>query len=155
MRRIARLCARFCLYGVFWGWTCMAAMMTAVWAAAGAAGLEPMTRDFSRQVLWAALVGVGFTLPAVLYRLDRPALSVKILIHFGVGMGIFFPVAFSLGWIPYAPGSPWQAMLQLAIGAGIFFAIWSVFYFANRYEAKRINARVRQLQAQKDDEEEG
>ena len=68
------------------------------------------------------------------------------MIHFGVGMGVFYPVSIYLGWIPFYPDRIDYTVLQFLFSCAIFMLIWFCFYLFNRNEAKRINKRLRELE---------
>ena len=70
----------------------------------------------------------------------------KTIIHFCVGMGVFYPVAVSLGWIPFYPDRILYTVLQFLASCGIFMTIRLGFYLFNRNEAKRINKRLREME---------
>lgn len=120
----------FCLFGYLY---------------AGEAFLQPIMLDFARQVLGSVLVGIACGSTAIVYTSERLPFVIQVLIHFVVGLGVFFPTAVYLGWIPYAPENPLATILQFLLACAIFAAIWGCFYLYNRHEARVINRRLRDM----------
>ena len=135
---------RYILFGIAWGCTWLVGMgvLLSIWSPEA---FRVLMSSYPLQALGAAAVGVASTLPARIYSVRRLPYLLRFLVHAGVALGVFFPVAFALGWIPYHPGNPGITILEIVYGTGIFFAIWLVFYLINRKEARRINERVREL----------
>lgn len=140
-----RQTVKYTLFGVAWGCTWLVAMGAAfsLWDKAAFAA---MMQSYPQQALGAAAVGVASTLPARIYSLRRLAYGWRFAIHICAALSVFFPVSFALGWIPYCPEEFGVTAAEILIGAGIFLAIWCVFFLINRREAHRINERVRDLQ---------
>lgn len=103
-------------------------------------------QDFTRQSVGAMVIGVACGSTSIIYQFGRPSYFLKILIHFCVGMGVFYPIAISLGWIPFYPDRVIFTALHFLSSCGIFMVIWAGFYLFNRKEAKRINKRLRELE---------
>ena len=108
--------------------------------------LREVFEDFGRQSAGAMLVGIACGGTAVIYQFERFSVMVKTIIHFCVGMGVFYPVALSLGWIPFYPDRIGYTVLQFLASCCIFMVIWFGFYLFNRNEAKRINERLREME---------
>ncbi len=92
------------------------------------------------------IVGIGSASIAIIYQFEKPSEAVKRLIHFGVGMGVFYPTALYLGWIPFYPDKILHTISSFFISCSIFMAIWFCFYLFNRGEARKINNRLRELE---------
>ncbi len=146
MKSMAKLIIRYLCYGIslgctFFVFTCLFGCL-----AAGNEFLSPVMADFARQSLGAVLTGIGFGTTAVISQFERPSGLTKLLIHFLIGMGIYYPTAFYLGWIPFYRAKLLYTVLQLLISCGVFFAIWLCFYLFNRNEARKINSKIREFQ---------
>ena len=89
----------------------------------------------------AIAVGMGFSLPSVVYDSEKLAMPLKVLIHMGSGFAIYFAVALPVGWIPtaYGPGAAVTAIACAALTSGL---IWLGFYLYNRHQARQINSRL-------------
>ena len=94
----------------------------------------------------AMIVGIACGGTAVIYQFNRPSGLMKVIIHFCVGMGVFYPTAVYLGWIPFYPDRVGYTIGQFLFSCGIFMVIWFCFYLFNRNEAKRINKRLREME---------
>ena len=88
-------------------------------------------------------MGIACGSTSIVYRIDRLSLGIQILLHFTLGMGGYFLAAFSLGWIPLE--NKWYMMVFIILGVLIFTAIWSIFFFYNKREEKKMNERLKEL----------
>lgn len=146
MKHTAKLVIKYILHGISMGCTFFVISCLVCLALGGEDMLMLICRDFARQSIGAVIVGIGFGGTAVVYQFDRPSGFLKVLIHFCVGMGIFYPVAIYLGWFPFYPDRIIYTVLQFLYSCSIFMAIWFCFYLFNRNEAKRINKRLKERQ---------
>ena len=146
MKDTVKLVIKYILYGISLGCTFFVIMCLSFFVGGGEDELMLIFKDFARQSIGAMLVGVACGGTSVIYQFDRPSEFLKIMIHFGVGMGVFYPVGIYLGWIPFYPDRIIYTVLQFLSSCVIFMVIWSCFYLFNRNEAKRINKRLRELE---------
>lgn len=146
MKHTVKLMVRYILYGISLGCTFFVIMCLSFFVGGGEEFLASIFRDFGRQSVGAMIVGIACGGTAVVYQFNRLSVFMKTLIHFCVGMGVFYPTAVYLGWIPFFPDNVIITVLQFLFSCGIFMAIWFCFYLFNRSEAKRINERLRELQ---------
>lgn len=146
MRHIIKLGIKYILYGISLGCTFFVIMCLSFSAGGGEDILMTISRDFVRQSVGAMIVGIACGGASIVYQFDRPSVFFKIMIHFCVGMGVFYPVSIYLGWIPFYPDRIIFTVLQFLSACGIFMIIWLCFYLFNRNEAKRINKRLRALE---------
>ena len=93
------------------------------------------------------IVGVGFTLPSIVYDKENLSLFLKGCIHMGIGFIIYFPVAYFVGWLPVELGifAIIFTMIFMLIASLI---IWIGFYFYHKDEARKIN-KIIQAQQEK------
>ena len=80
----------------------------------------------------------GKELVSVIYQFDHPSGFLKTIIHFCVGMSVFYPIAIYLGWIPFHSDKIFFTVLQFLSSCVIFMAIWFYFYLFHRNEAKKL-----------------
>lgn len=146
MKHTVKLVVRYILYGISLGCTFFVIMCLSFFIGGGEEFLASIFRDFGRQSVGAMIVGIACGGAAVIYQFNRLSVLAKTLIHFCVGMGVFYPTAVYLGWIPFYPDNMIITVLQFLFSCGIFMAIWFCFYLFNRSEAKRINERLRELE---------
>ncbi len=146
MRHTIKLVIKYILSGISLGCTFFVIMCLSysIWGEEDI--LLLISKDFTRQSIGAIIIGVACGSTSIIYQFDRPSYFLKILIHFCVGMGVFYPIAIYLGWIPFYPDRIIFTVLQFLSSCGIFVIIWSVFYLFNRNEAKRINKRLKELE---------
>lgn len=129
--------------GITWGCTICTLILICIAATNG----EIFSMDstlFIKYAIGSMIVGMGFTVPSLIY--DKKNLSIKIqtLIHMGCGFGVYLPIACCLGWLPVSMG--WKAVaLPLAFAVITAFAIWYGFYLYYKREAQRINTRLKEL----------
>lgn len=145
MKHIIKLTFKYILYGISIGCTSFVIMCLSYSIGGGEDTLMKIFEDFTRQSLGAIIVGIACGGTAIVYQFDRPTFLLKTIIHFCVGMGIFYSTAIYLGWIPFYPDRKIITVLQFLFSCGIFMAIWFCFYLFNRNEAKRINKRLKEL----------
>ena len=135
---------KYLLYGISWGWSFFVLINIIGYLAAGQRYLEPLMENFVSQALYAALVGIACGSTSIVYTFDRLPWAAQIAIHFVVGIGTYFAVAFTQGWIPLM--NVWSAVIFIVIGILIFAGIWSGFYFFNMAEARRVNEKLKQME---------
>lgn len=146
MKHIVKLAVKYILYGISIGCTSFVIMCLSYSIGDGEDTLMQIFEDFTSQSVGAILVGIACGGTAIVYQFDRPSYFWKIIIHFCIGMGVFYPTAVYLGWIPFYPERKIIMVLQFLFSCGIFMAIWFCFYLFNRNEAKRINKRLKELE---------
>lgn len=147
MKHTVKLVVKYILYGISLGCTSFVVMCLSYFVWGGEEYLAPICRDFARQSVGAMIVGIACGGTSIVYQFERPSVLLKIIIHFCVGMGVFYPVGISLGWIPFYPDRIVLTALQFLFSCGMFMVIWFCFYLFNRNEAKRINKRLRELES--------
>lgn len=153
MKHTVKLVIKYILYGISFGCTFFVIMCLSYFVGGGEDLLMSIFKDFARQSIGAMIVGIACGGTAIVYQFDRPSGFWKTVIHFCVGMGVFYPVGIYLGWIPFYPDKIMYTVLQFLSSCGIFMVIWFCFYLFNRNEAKRINERLRELERQRADNE--
>lgn len=146
MKHMVRLVLKYMLYGSSIGCTFFVVMCLsyAIWG--GEEILMLVFQDFTRQSLGAIVVGIACGGTSVIYQFDRPAVFWKVIIHFCIGMGVFYPVGIYLGWIPFHSGRIIFTALQFLASCGVFMVIWFCFYLFNRNDARKINKKLRELE---------
>ena len=135
----------FC-YCISWGCTVLVFSCLTAYAINKEAYLSLIMEDFARHAIGAMIVGVACGGSAIVYQAERLSTMTKFIIHFGIGMGGFYPVALYLGWIPFYSDRMLYTVLQFLFSCGIFVGIWLCFYLFNRSDARKINNRLRELE---------
>lgn len=146
MKHSIKLIIKYLCHGITWGCTTLVLLCLFYQLFGAEDTLLLIMNDFSRHAVGSILVGIACGSTAIVYQFDRPSFGAKAAIHFIVGMGVFYPVALSLHWIPYHSGDILYTILQFLFSCFIFVAIWFCFYLFNRGEAKKINDRLKELE---------
>ena len=146
MKHIGKMLIKYIFYGISWGCTFFVFTCLMLSLFGGEDYLRMIMEDFTRQAIGSMIVGIGSASIAIIYQFEKPSEAVKRLIHFGVGMGVFYPTALYLGWIPFYPDKILHTISSFFISCSIFIAILFCFYLFNRGEARKINNRLRELE---------
>lgn len=144
MKSMLKMVMKYIFYGISLGCTSFVVMCLSYSVGGRRDILAEIFNDFTRQAVGAMIVGLACGGTAIVYQSHRLSGLAKKIIHFGVGMGVFYPVAVYLGWIPFYPERLGVTALQFLFFGGIFMVIWFGFYLWNRKEAKMINERLRE-----------
>lgn len=144
MKHPVKLILKFLLRGITWGCTYFVFFCFIAYYLQGKDFLLTILEQFPKHALGSMVVGIGYGSASVVYVWERPSLVVKAGIHFFVGTGIFFVVAFRLAWIPMQTGG--DLALEFLISCVTFALMWCVFYLFNRKEARAINERLKELE---------
>lgn len=145
MKQTVKLVIRYLIYGIAMGCTSFVFMCLSYFWGGGEEILASVFDDYGRHAIGCMIVGIACGGTAVIYQFERPSALAKTAIHFCIGMGVFYPTALYLGWIPLNPDRKFLMVLQFLAACVIFMTIWLCFYLFNRKEAKRINERLREL----------
>ncbi|MGL4799788.1 MAG: DUF3021 domain-containing protein [Cellulosilyticaceae bacterium] len=109
---------------------------------------DAITNNFIRQSMCCIFVSTIFNVLAIIYDTDRFHMGIKVLIHMGGGLLIYFPVAFYAGWIPLGFGI--GPIISTIIFILIFsFCIWLGYFLYYYFEAKKINAQITRVNTKK------
>ena len=93
--------------------------------------------------LIAMVIGVGFTLPSLIYIKEDLSTFAKVLIHIGTGMIIYILAALYTGWIQESFGI--DVLIIILIGITIAMGIGFGFYLYNKEEATKINNHLKRM----------
>lgn len=103
--------------------------------------------QYTKMALGSMLVGIGFSVPSVVYNNDKMSLGMQTLIHMGIGCAVMLAVAFAVGWIPLAAG--WPACVLAVLGELLIaFLIWLGFALHYKRMAKRMNDKLDKMRGQ-------
>lgn len=99
---------------------------------------------FTKMVIGAIIIGLGFGLPTFVYNNDNMPIASQTLIHMGIGCVIMTITAFLVGWIPTEKGVG-VAIGTIAGEIAVSFIIWLFFYAHNKKMAKEMNQRIAKM----------
>lgn len=135
---------KYLYWGISWGCTFFVLTCLIGYFLGGRAYLDPIVDQFPRHAAGSILVGIACGSTSIVYTLEKLSHSLQIIIHFTVGMGIYFLTAFYLEWIPGQLS--WNLVSFVVIGILSFVAIWTAFYLYNKNEAKKWNQRLKEME---------
>lgn len=129
------------LLGVAWGCTinCIVCLIIALIQGE----INFTSAEYLKQFICSAIVGIGFTVPSLVYKSERLPQATKCLMHLGIGFVIYFPTAFFAGWIPTESGILGAVMTVATMLIGsiiVYFFFW--MYYKN--EAKKMNQKIQE-----------
>ncbi len=135
----------YLLYGILWGCAILVcSCLTAYWFG-GSQALEPIAARFDRHVFGSLLVGIACASTPIIYTCDRINSNVQVAIHAGAALCTFAGTAYALHWKIF--GFSFPSVGFILITAVTFIAVWMVFYLYHRVETKKINQRLKELDA--------
>ena len=127
--------------GIGWGFTILVLYLTigVIISSDFLATIAP--NDFIKYVICSAVVGLGFSVPSLIYYNERISRILQVIIHLGTGFAIYVPVAFFAGWIPTAYGA---IAVALSLLCAVVFAllVWLCFALYYRKQAQEINRKI-------------
>lgn len=130
--------------GIAWGCTLCVFIMLAG-ALIGGDEFFAMTTDrFVAQAIGTIIIGLGFTVPSLIYDCEKFGRGFQTLIHMGTGFFIYFLVALNIGWIPVECG--WKVtVVSVLIAVAFAFAVWFCFYLYDKKTAEKMNQQLRAM----------
>ena len=134
--------------GIGWGFTVLVVYLTigVIISSDFLASIAP--DDFIKYVICSAVVGLGFSVPSLIYYNERISRILQVIIHLGSGFAIYIPVAFFAGWIPTVYGAIAVA-LSLLCAVVFSLLVWFCFALYYRTQAEEINRKILEKQQAK------
>ena len=134
--------------GISWGFTILVLYLTIGVIISGDYLASIAPDDFIKYVICSAVVGLGFSVPSLVYHNERISRGLQVIIHLGTGFAIYIPVAFFAGWIPTAYGA---IAVALSLLCAVVFAllVWLCFALYYRKQAQEINRKIIEKQQAK------
>ena len=99
---------------------------------------------FTKMVAGCVLTGLGFGVPAIVYRKESLPMPVRVIIHMGTGCVVYTVTAYAVGWIGGSAAIGQGIMIALVQLAVAFF-IWFLFLRYYRAEAKKMNDKIQEM----------
>lgn len=137
IKKIVKLVA----IGISWGCTisCIVSMIGA--ECIGTDWFTNAPNSYTAQIIASMLVGIAWSVPSLVYDNERLSRAQQILIHGGIGLGVYFPIAFYMQWIPR--GNIVMVLVSMAVMILGTLLIWCGFYLYYRGETKAINRQLK------------
>lgn len=99
---------------------------------------------FTKMVAGCVLTGLGFGVPAIVYRKESLPLPVRVIIHMGTGCVVYTVTAYAVGWIGGA-ATIGQGIMIALVQLAVAFVIWFLFLRYYRAEAKKMNDKIQEM----------
>ena len=99
---------------------------------------------FTKMVAGCVLTGLGFGVPAIVYRKESLPLPVRVVIHMGTGCVVYTVTAYAVGWIGGA-ATIGQGIMIALVQLAVAFVIWFLFLRYYRAEAKKMNDKIQEM----------
>jgi len=104
-----------------------------------------LTTNFISYSIASMIIGVGFSLPSIVYENNRLSFLNQFLIHITVGMIVYIATGLYVGWIPIQYGFN-IIVLYILIALAFTFLIWFGFYLYYKKESLDINKQIKKIQ---------
>ena len=134
---------KYIFFGILMGCTVLVIMGMIVALFQGET-FQTSSSEFIKMGIGSMIIGVGFSVPSMIYANEKMAYVLKVLIHLGIGLLIYLGVSIWLGWIPLDLGVG-GIVTYIFIAIAIAVLIWSGFFLYYRHEAKKINEKIKAL----------
>lgn len=99
---------------------------------------------FTKMVAGCVLTGLGFGVPAIVYRKESLPLPVRVIIHMGTGCVVYTVTAYAVGWIG-GTATIRQGIMIALVQLAVAFVIWLLFLRYYRAEAKKMNDKIQEM----------
>lgn len=99
---------------------------------------------FTKMVAGCVLTGLGFGVPAIVYRKESLPMPARVIIHMGTGCVVYTVTAYAVGWIGGA-ATIGQGIMIALVQLAVAFVIWFLFLRYYRAEAKKLNDKIQEM----------
>lgn len=99
---------------------------------------------FTKMVAGCVLTGLGFGVPAIVYRKESLPMPVRVIIHMGTGCVVYTVTAYAVGWIG-GSATIGQGIMIALVQLAVAFFIWFLFLRYYRAEAKKMNDKIQEM----------
>ena len=100
--------------------------------------------SFTKMAIGSVIVGIGFSVPSLIYKNSKIPYGLQILIHMGIGCSVMLITAFCVGWIPTSLGIK-GILISIVVEIISAFIIWFAFSLYYKQEATKINKQIDKL----------
>lgn len=107
-------------------------------------GLNMQKYQYTKMLIGCLCIGIGFGLPAIIYDVESIPLSIKTIVHMGIGISTYIIVSIIVGWLPININI--YGIITIVIGQFLIsFFIWYLFMRYHRTLVKKMNERIKEL----------
>ena len=96
MKKTMIKAVKYLYWGISWGCTFFVLICLVLYLMGGSAYLEQIMEQFPKQALGSVIVGIACGSTSIVYTMEKLSRSLQILIHFTVGLGVYFLTALYL-----------------------------------------------------------
>lgn len=100
-------------------------------------------KGYCIQIVAAMIVGIGWTLPTLIYSQEKLSKVQQCLIHIGIGVVVYIPIAFYMEWMPMDNLALMLGSVMFAVIVSLF--VWCGFYLYYKKEAQKINKELKEM----------
>ena len=136
-----KLIMKYLVYGIAWGCLWLVAICVAMDLFFPEV-MQMLMENFTLHAIGSIIIGIGSATTPIVYEFDRMRKWLQVAIHAGVGLGTFFTVGFTQGWLPMASSA--AIAFSVVSGVIVFFVIWTGFYLYGKHEAEKINEKLKE-----------
>lgn len=103
--------------------------------------------SYTKMVIGSIVVGIGYSVPALIYDNPNIPYGMQVLFHMGIGSAVYIITSFAVGWIPASAGA---GSCVLAVGAELLlaFGLWLCFNLYYRKMAKEMDRKIKDLKSE-------
>lgn len=129
------------MFGIAWGCTINCIICLVVALVQGEIAFTAM--ECLKQFVCSVIVGVGFAVPALIYKNERLPQAIKCIIHLGIGFAVYLPTAYAANWIPteMGIGALISVLVIMLIGSIVIYFFFWLYY---KREVKKINEKIKE-----------
>ena len=98
-------------------------------------GIEVPVSVIWSNMLGSLLIGIYFGAASMIFDVERWSPLKQTSVHFLLSCMVFFPIAFTAGWIPFEA-------LAVILGFSIFIALYAMFWFGTRAHLKKLETAM-------------
>ena len=99
---------------------------------------------YTKMVIGAIIIGIGFSIPGLVYYSPNLPYSIKIIIHMGIGCAIFLITSFIVGWIPIEVGMM-KCVFIIVIELAVAFILWLCFTLYYKRMAEKMDKKIKTM----------
>lgn len=94
------------------------------------------------QTVLCGMVGAGFTMASVIWKMDSWSLAKQSGVYFAVGCAVMFPIAYFANWMQHSIRG---VLSYIAIFVLLFALTWIVQYLLWKHKIRRMNDTVKKI----------
>lgn len=101
--------------------------------------------DFLKAIIAIMIIGLGYSVPGIIYESEKFSYLVKSFIHMGTGFLIMLITGYVSGWYSLDQGVG-RVVMMLFLQVMSALVIWRILVYRDIKAAKKINDRIAELE---------